>query len=360
MRRKWDLGGGVCGRGAGFFVLCFLFVNFLVGCAGAGKELGSSGASPEFVFTYAENQPEDYPTTQGAYRFAELVKKETRGRILINVKAGGILWEEKSICEQLRFGGIDFMLISLSQLAEFVPKFNVLQLPYLYRNAEHMWEILDGEIGEDFMNSLNGYNLVALSWYDAGARSFYNSVRPIEKLEDMKGLNFRVQESEMMAGMVEALGAKAVPMGYPQVYSALHIGQVDGAENNWPSYESMSHFEVAKYYTVDEHTRVPELQLCAQATWEQLSAEDQTVIRKCALLSAEYEKQLWLEREKASREKVEKAGVVVTELSAEEKRRFQEAVTPVYERYCGGYMEIVQAIIGSEVKTGKHQEKELE
>ncbi len=306
-----------------------------------------AAGSPEFVFTYAENQAEDYPTTKGAYKFAELVNEKTNGRIQVNVQAGGVLGDEKSVCEQLQFGGIDFMRMSLSPLAEFVPKLNVLQLPYLYRDADHMWQVLDGKIGDDFINSFDGSNLVALSWYDAGARNFYNSVRPIKSLDDMKGLKIRVQESDMMMGMVEALGANPTPMAYSEVYSALQTGVIDGAENNWPSYESTSHYEVAKYFTLDEHTRVPELQLCAQATWDKLSADDQKVIKECALESAEYERQLWADREKSSEEKVRAAGCEITELSPEEKQKFQDAVKPMYEKYCSDYMDTVDAIIAT-------------
>lgn len=351
--------------------LCAAMVASLAGCgggssasattaasdAGTTTEAGSDAAteeaksdstgSPEFVFTYAENQPEDYPTTQGAYKFAELVKEKTNGRIEIKVQAGGVLGDEKTVIEQLQFGGIDFTRVSLSPLAEFVPKLNVLQLPYLYTGADHMWSVLKGEIGDDFMNSFEGSNMVALSWYEAGARSFYNSKKPVTKLEDMKGLKIRVQESELMMGMVEALGANPTPMAYAEVYSGLQTGVIDGAENNWPSYESTSHFEVAKYFTLDEHTRVPELQLVAQSTWDKLSAEDQAILKECAQESADYEKKLWDEREKESEEKVRSGGAEIIELAPEEKAKFQEAVTPLYEKFCGDYMDIVDAIIAA-------------
>nr|WP_288828668.1 TRAP transporter substrate-binding protein [uncultured Clostridium sp.] len=343
--------------------LCVVMAVVLSGCKGQdqtgvkGSPAGNEDTSaveapgkgvrenPEYVFTYAENQAEDYPTTQGAYKFAELISQKTNGRIIINIQAGGVLGDEKSVCEQLQFGGIDFMRISLSPLAEFVPKLNVLQLPYLYRDADHMWQVLDGPIGKDFMNSFEGSNLVPLSWYDAGARNFYNSVHPIRTLDDMKGLKIRVQESEMMIGMVEALGASPAPMSYAEVYSALQTGAIDGAENNWPSYESTSHFEVAKYYTLDEHNRVPELQLCSQPTWDKLSEEDQNIIKECALESAEYERKLWSEREKESEKKVRQAGCQIIELPPGEKQKFQDAVKPMYEKYCSDYMDIVDAII---------------
>ncbi|WP_110290791.1 TRAP transporter substrate-binding protein [Lachnotalea glycerini] len=300
---------------------------------------------PEYVFTYAENQPENYPTTLGGHKFAELVEERTNGRIKIMVQAEGILGDEKAVIQQMQFGGIDFTRASLSTLSESNPKLNVLQMPYLYQDSKHMWKVLEGEIGDEFLNSFAGSDLVALSWYDAGARNFYNTKRPIKSLEDMSGLRIRVQESDLMIDMVEALGAVAVPIVYDDVYSALETDVIDGAENNWPSYEIKSHYEVAKYYTVDEHTRVPEVQLCAKSTWDKLSTEDQEIISECAKESALYERALWIEREKQSQKIISENGVEVVVLSAEEKERFREAVTKVYEEYCGDYMDMIEQII---------------
>lgn len=314
-------------------------------CAGSGREGPSQKTVPEFVLTYAENQAEDYPTTQGAYKFAELVYERTEGKVEIQVNAGGILGDEKTVIEQLQFGGVDFARVSLSPLAEFVPKLNVLQMPYLYTGREHMWKVLEGPIGTDFINSFGGSSLVALSWYDAGARSFYSTTRPIESLEDMQGLKIRVQESELMVDTIEALGAKPVPMTFGDVYSGLQTREIDGAENNWPSYESTRHYEVAKYFTLDEHTRVPELQLAAQSTWDKLPEEYRDIIKDCAQESALYERELWAKREKTSEERVRRSGCVVTELDAAEKARFQKAAAPMYEKYCSDYVDIINDIM---------------
>lgn len=326
-----------------------LIISALTSCT--NKESSESKANadkaPEFVFTYAENQAKDYPTTQGAYKFAELVKEKTNGRIEIMVVEDGESGDEKSVIEQLQFGGIDFARVSLSPLSELVPKLNVLQMPYLYTGAEHMWKVLDGDIGDEFMASFDGSNMVALSWYDAGARNFYNSKRPVTSLEDIKGLKIRVQESELMINMIEALGAKPVPMAYSEVYSSLQTGAIDGAENNLPSYESTKHYEAAKYYTIDEHSRVPELQLAAKAVWDKLSSKDQAVIKQCAKESALYERELWAEREKLSEERVKAVGSEIIKLSAKEKAEFQKAVSPVYEKFCAEFMDIVDAIIAA-------------
>lgn len=194
---------------------------------------------PEYVFTYAENQTSDYPTTMGGKYFAELVEERTQGRIRIQVCAEGMLGSESEVISQMRYGGIDFARISLAQVADYVPRMKVLQLPYIYEDASHMWRALDGEIGERFLNYTREYDLVGLSWYDAGTRNIYSVARPVETFKDMEGLHIRVQESEMMSEIMVALGAVPVQIPYDQVYEALERGKVDAAENNWPSYEAM-------------------------------------------------------------------------------------------------------------------------
>lgn len=302
------------------------------------------GINPEFVFTYAENQPEEYPTTRGARKFADLVYQRTKGRIKINVFPGGELGDEVSVMDQLQFGGVDFARVSVMTMGEVVPKLNVLQLPYLYRDGAHMWKSLDGEIGREFMDSLAGHGVVGLSWYDAGARHFYNSVKPIERLEDIRGMRIRVAESGLMEGMIEALGAKPVPLAYSLVYAALETGRIDGAENNWPSYESMGHFEVAKYITVDGHNRIPELQMASQATWDKLSEEDQKIIMDCARESSFYERDLWEEREKEAEERLLEEGCIITRLSLGEQIRFRASMMTVYQKYCSEYIDVVNRI----------------
>lgn len=300
--------------------------------------------TPEYVFTYADNQPDDYPTTQGARKFAELVYDKTNGRIKINVFSGGDMGDENQITEQLQYGGIDFARVSVMMLTDINPKFNVLQLPYVYRDESHMWKVLDGEIGEEFKAELNGSGMVALSWFDAGARNFYNSSHPIERLEDLKKMRIRVAKSGMMADMVEAMGAKAVPMAYSDVYAALQTSYIDGAENNWPSYETMDHYEVAKYITLDAHSRIPEIQLASQSTWDRLGEEDREIIRACGEESALYERELWKIREENVRDRLTKAGCVVTELSSSEQVRFRTAAMSVYQTYCSDYIDVVNRI----------------
>ena len=322
------------------FVLFLLLIALVVFCLTKPAE-----KVPEYVFSYAENQDEDYPTTLGGQYFANLVEEKTTGTIRILTQHSGERGNESQVISQLKYGGVDFARISISELTNEIKALNVLQLPYLYENSEHMWKVLDGKIGDYFLDVVSGYEMIGLSWYDAGARNFYTKDRPIEKLEDFEGLKIRVQESDMMASMVEYLGGEPVKKPYSEVYSLLEKSEADGAENNWPSYESMEHYEVAGYYTLDEHIRIPELQICSKHTWEKLSEEDQQIILECAKESSIYQRKLWKEQETKSRELAVSAGAEVVHLSTVEKKKFRKAVEPLFERYCGEHMDLIQEIL---------------
>lgn len=309
---------------------------------------------PDYVLTYAENQPEDYATTLGAYEFARLVEAETDGRIVIRVVSDGELGDEEEIWKQLKLGGIDFARMSLSPLVDDLPKLNVLFLPYLYRDDTHMWAVLDGEMGEEFLAEFEGSGGKALSWYDGGARNFYTVHGPVRSPEDLEGLRIRIQSSEMMEDLVEALGAVPVSMAFSEVYAGLQTGVIDGAENNWSSFESSGHYRVAGYYTVDEHSRVPEVQLVSESAWEKLSAKDREILLRCAKESAAYEREMWKRQQEEAERAVREAGCTVTELSAEEKEAFYRCVEPVYDKYCAEYMDIVEKIR----KIGEHEREE--
>ncbi len=320
-----------------FLALCL--AGLLAGC-GAEK---TEPVTPEFVLTYADNQPAGYPTTQGAERFAQLVQERTGGRVVIQVHSDAEYGTEQEIWEQLALGGVDFARLSLAIAADDLPKLNVLQLPYLYRDAAHMWRVLDGALGEDFLQEFTRRELVGLSWYDAGARSFY-AKQPIRSLNDLAGTTVRVQDSQIVLDMMRLLGSQPVTFAYSDVYSAFQTGKIDAAENNWPAYYRMDHYKVAPYYTVDEHSRVPEVQLASGRTWAQLPEEYQTILRQCARESAQYERQLWTEEEARARQSVLAAGCREITLSEEELEAFRTLVQPLYARYCGEELELVEAI----------------
>lgn len=302
---------------------------------GCTAQSASSQQEKPLILRYAENQPEDYPTSKAAKAFAELVAQHTDGRVKVLVYSGAELGAEQSVIQQMQFGGVDFSRVSLSQLAEYEPELSVLQLPYLYSDAEQMWRVLDGSIGDEFLAMLDGMDLVGLSWFDAGVRSFYTREK-VTGLDDLQGLTIRVQESDMMSEMITDLGAEPVQVVYSQVYAALRNGQIDGAENNWPSYDAMGHYEVAPYFLQDEHTRVPEIQLASTAAIEKLEALDPSypeVLRTCARESARTERRLWAEREARSEKELREWGVEVTTLPDAEKQKFRAAVQPLYDRF---------------------------
>ncbi len=316
-----------------------LLLFWMGGCA-----FLKGGEGPEYILTYAENHPESYPTTKGGLLFASLVEERSQGRICIEMYAGGKLGDEESLWEQLKLGGIDFARVSLSPLAQDIPELDILFLPYLYRDREHMWEVLDGPVGAGFLERFEEAGAVGLSWYDGGSRNFYNRLHPISAPEDMKGLKIRIQDSDMMEALVYALGAEPVREPFSQVYSDLETGKIDGAENNWASYESSGHYRVAGYYTVDSHSRVPEVQLASASTWNQLSEEDQELILQCARESALYQRNLWQAYQREAMAKVIRAGCQVAELTEDESRAFQEAVGPVYEQYGASYEGLIRRI----------------
>ena len=307
-------------------------VSILVIAAGGLHANGKTESDAEhtpIVLRLAETHGADYPTTQGDYEFARLVEERSNGRIKIIVYPDSELGEEKAVIEQVQFGAIDFTRVSISPLAAFSENFDALQMPYLYRNAEHMWKVLNSQLGDDFLESLLPAGFIGLSWFDAGARSFYNSVRPVESVEDLSGLKIRVQESALMVGLVEALGAVATPMPFGLVYSAIQTGVIDGAENNWPSYFSTGHYEVAKYFTIDEHTRVPEITIASKITMDRLTEEDQRLIMKAAKDSMALQINAWKSYEKEAEAAITSNGNMIHYL--EDNSSFQAAIQPLYD-----------------------------
>ncbi|MFC2289763.1 TRAP transporter substrate-binding protein [Treponema lecithinolyticum] len=306
--------------------------------AGNKEQMGDK----TIVLRLGDNHPDGYPTVVGDLEFARLVKERSNGRIVVEVYNNGVLGDQKSVVEQVQFGGIDFVRTSISSLAAFYPDINALQAPYLFRNADHMWKVLNGEIGDYFLNSVKSNGFIGLCWFDAGARSFYNTKKPIYTVADLKGMKIRVQESSLMMGMIQALGAVPTPMPYGDVYSALQTGVIDGAENNWPSYDTASHYEVARYFSIDEHTRVPEMILASKITMDKLSAEDQALILKAAKDAAPVQIKAWADMEKRSEDKVRAAGCKINTIK--NQAEFSAAMAPLYDSFSAGQKEWIKKI----------------
>lgn len=272
--------------------------------------------------------PEDYPNSIALETFASEVTAKTDGRIEPTVYHNAVLGDQPDAIEQVRNGGLDFANFNMGPMGQIVPATNVLSLPFIFRDVDQMHTVMDGEIGQRFSDALAEEGLVALSWFDSGSRSFYNTKKPIETPADVTGMKFRVMNNDLYVNMVDQLGGNATPMAYGEVYQSLKTGVIDGAENNYPSYDSSNHFEVAKYYSITNHLIIPECLCVSTAAWDALSEEDKDIVKAAAVTAAEEQRALWAERETASRAKVEAAGVAINEVK--DPKAFQDAMAPVY------------------------------
>ena len=285
----------------------------------------------ELILRSSDTHPDGYPTVEAVKYMGELISERTDGRIAVEVYHSAQLGEEADTIEQTRFGVIDMNRISIGPFNNLIPETAIVSLPYIFRDVEHMHKVMDGEIGEEILAAFEAHDLIGLAYYDGGARSFYNREKPITSIADLEGMKFRVMQSDVFVDMVNALGANATPMPYGEVYSAIQTGVIEGAENNFPSFESSGHYEVAGYITLDEHLMVPEVLVMSKATWDKLTPEDQEIIRQAAKDSVPHMRELWAAREAQSEEIVRAAGVeVITEI---DKTPFIEAMVPVYERH---------------------------
>jgi tripartite ATP-independent transporter DctP family solute receptor len=303
----------------------------------------SSVVFAQKVLRLGETHPQDYPTTKGDYEFARLVKERTNGRIVVEVYHSKQLGDEKAVIEQVQLGAIDFTRVSISPVSAFVRDLDAFQLPYLYRDSNHMWKVLNGPIGQEILKKLEASNFVGLGWFEAGSRNFYTK-KQVKTVADLKGMKIRVQQAPLMVGMVEALGAVATPLSFGEVYSALQTGVIDGAENNWPSYLSTSHYEVAKYFITDEHTRVPEITIASKKVFDKLSKEDQAIIKKAMEDAEPYQIKLWGEFEKVAEKTVREKGSIITEVSPKEKKKFMDAMKSLYDKQPPEIIAVVKKI----------------
>src|ERR1700730_13449836 len=253
-------------------------------------------------FRAADTQAEDYPTVQALRFMSRVIAERSGGRDQIRVFHSRQLGEEKETIEQTRVGAIDLNRTNVALIGNFVPAMNVLAMPFLFRSIEHLQKVLDGPIGHENLNSFDPYGCVGLAFYDSGARSIYNSVRPIRTLDDMKGLRLRVQQSELMSSMIRALGAEPVELPYGQVITGLATKLIDGAENNWPSFVTTDHYKFAGYYTLTEHTMSPEVLVMSRKAWQSLSKEDQKIFRDAAIKSSQFMRAKWKDLEERSRQ----------------------------------------------------------
>jgi tripartite ATP-independent transporter DctP family solute receptor len=302
-------------------------------------------AQQKLALKASDVHPAGYPTVAAVESLGRKLQQASDGRLSVQMYASMQLGGEKEAIEQAQVGAIQFARVSVGALGPVIDDLNVFNLPFLFRNTAHMQKVIDGPIGDELLEKVTSNaraGLVGICWMDAGARSVYDTRRAIKSIDDLKGLKVRVMGNPMFVDMMNALGGNGVAMGYDQVFSALQTGVVDGAENNPPSFVFDNHYQVAKYYTLTEHLIVPEILVFSRKTWDTLSGEDRALLKKFGREAQLEERVLWNEYQKQALEKARAAGIQIIEIA--DKKPFQDAVKPVWDKYGPKYAEIIKRI----------------
>ncbi|MDZ7333505.1 MAG: TRAP transporter substrate-binding protein [candidate division KSB1 bacterium] len=283
-----------------------------------------------------------HPVHRGMVFMAKRVSEKSAGRMRVDIYPSGQLGQERDLIELLQIGSLAMTKVSTAALEAFVPEMKIFGVPYVFRDDEHRWKVLNGEIGKRLLLACEKFFLRGMCYYDAGSRSFYTKNVPIHSPTDLKGLKIRVMNSPTSFAMVQALGGSATPIPWGELYTALQQGVVDGAENNPPSFYLSRHYEVCKYYSLDEHTSVPDIVLMSTVVWQSLSPQEQQWLQEAIDESVEYQKTLWQESSEQALKEVQKAGVQVIH---PDKYPFQQAVREMYASFRGTPIyDLIQAI----------------
>jgi len=263
------------------------------------------------VLYLAHTLPQTHPVHKGILEFQRLLESKSNGKLKVKIFPDGQLGSERESLELLQIGSVAATKVSASILSNFVPEYNVLGIPYLFKDREHQFSVLEGPIGKSILEKGSKFWLRGLCYYDAGSRSFYTSTKAIRTPEDLKGLKIRVQNNQMAINMVNSMGGAATPLAYGELYAAIQQGVVDGAENNPPSFVSSNHYEISKYYTLDEHSSVPDVLLIGTKYWNKLSKEERVWVQEAADESAQAQKEYWRESVNESMKLIKDRGVEV-------------------------------------------------
>jgi tripartite ATP-independent transporter DctP family solute receptor len=319
-----------------------------VGLGAAGLATGltpPASAQAKAVFKASDVQPPGYPTVAAAESLGKKLEAATNGRLSVRMYPSSQLGGEKETIEQTQIGAVQMLRVSAGALGPIVDEINVVNMPFLFHNTAHAEKMMDGPLGNELLDKITANanaGLVALCWMSAGARSLYNIKRPIKSIEDVRGLKFRVIGNPIFIDMMNALGGNGIAMGYDQVFSALQTGVIDGAENNLPSYVFSNHYTAARYLSLTEHLIIPEVLVFSKKTWATLPADDQALIKKFAREAQLEERDLWNKYQQDAIDKAKAAGCTITEIA--DKKPFQNAVKPVWDKYGPKYQDMINRI----------------
>ncbi|MDO3386258.1 TRAP transporter substrate-binding protein [Gilvimarinus sp. SDUM040013] len=280
----------------------------------------------------AHSLDNNHPVHQAIVFMSDRLHDISGGKMKIDIYPGGQLGSERELMELLQIGSLAMTKVSSSPMEGFVPAMKVFNIPYVFRDNEHFWRVLNSRQGQDLLLAGDSVNLRGLGYFDAGSRSFYNVNTPVNKPEDLAGQKIRVQQSQTALKMVQALGGSPTPISWGELYTALSQGVVDGAENNPPSFYTSKHYEVCKYYTLNEHTSVPDIVLISSYIWSTLDAHQQQWLQQAMDEAVVYQRKLWAEKTEEALEAVEAAGVTIIR---PDKAPFMAKVEAMHESYKG-------------------------
>ncbi len=289
----------------------------------------------------AHGLPQTHPVHKGILEFQKVLEEKSKGALKIKIFPDAQLGSEREVLELLQIGSVAATKVSASTLSNFVPEYHLLGIPYLFRNKEHKFRVLEGSIGKSILEKGSKFWLRGLCYYDAGSRSFYTSNKAIRTPDDLKGLKIRVMNNQMSINMVNSMGGSATPLAYGELYTAIQQGVVDGAENNPPSFVSSNHFEISKYYTLDQHSSVPDVLLIGTKFWEKLSEEEKIWVQEAADASSQAQKVYWSDSVEESMKVAKEHGV---EIIIPDKSLFAEKSKSVVEDFIKKYPEMASIV----------------
>jgi len=293
------------------------------------------------VLYLAHSLPQTHPVHKGILEFQKALERNSKGTLKVKIFPDAQLGSEREVLELLQIGSVAATKVSAATLSNFVPEYHLLGIPYLFRDKEHQFNVLEGPIGKSILAKGSKFWLRGLCYYDAGSRSFYTSEKAIRTPDDLKGLKIRVMNNQMAINMVNSMGGSATPLSYSELYTAIQQGVVDGAENNPPSFVSSNHYEISKYYTLDQHSSVPDVLLIGTKYWEKLSEEEKKWVQDAADTSAQAQKKFWNDSVDESMKIARKAGV---EIIIPDKKLFAEKSKSVLEEFEKEYPEMAPIV----------------
>ncbi|GFM80455.1 C4-dicarboxylate ABC transporter [Pseudomonas cichorii] len=305
----------------------------------------SNAALAEIKIKFAEVHPTGYPPVVAEQNMGKKLQEQSNGDISFKMFAGGVLGSEKEVIEQVQANAIQMTRVSLGIVGPVVPDVNVFNLPFVFRDHEHMRAIIDGEIGQEILDKItnSNFNLVALAWMDGGTRNLYTK-KPVRQISDLKGMKIRVQGNPVFIDTINGMGGNGIAMATGEIFSALQTGVIDGAENNPPTLLEHNHYQNAKFYTLTEHLILPEPVVISKATWEKLNPDQQALVKKLAREAQMEERVLWDKKSSEAEAKLKASGVEFITLTPEQKKAFYDATQPVRDKYGAPYKDLISRI----------------